>query len=226
MPLLETFASGNAQIGLWQITETEEELLQLTHSEQIAQEVGQFKSGLRRCEFLASRLLVLQMLQKAYLPSALLRKDAFGKPFLHESPHSLSLSHTTGMAAAILSEAPATGLDLEPVKPAILRIKQKFLSSAEQENVQENAQLATLYWSIKETIYKLHGKRKLLFKEHMLVQPFTPNSKGGTAFATLIADGQEITYPVQYQIRDELVLTWCNAPENTPTNTYLQNPEP
>ena len=212
MPLLQLFTSGNSTIGLWEITETEEELLSFTQLPEVLEEAAKLKNLVRRTEFLASRILVQELQKHLNLPLELPKKDENGCPCLHHCNYRISLSHTTGMAAAIITTDKAAGIDLEPIREQILKLAPKFLSEQEQQQqVQNDALKTTLYWSIKETIYKLYSKKKLLFAQHMQVHDFEPDLKGGTAFATLRINELNKTYRVGYQLIKNLALTWSTA---------------
>ncbi len=211
MPLLQLFSTQNATIGLWEITETEDELLALTELPKVREEAAKLKNQVRRAEFLASRILVQELQKHLKLPLELPQKDENGCPCLHQCSYKISLSHTTGMAAAVLTTGQAAGIDLEPVREQILKLAPKFLAVEELQHVQNNPLKTTLYWSIKETIYKLYSKKKLLFAKHMQVQPFEPETKGGTAFATLSVNNTKTAYLIEYRLLNNLVLTWCTA---------------
>ena len=209
MPLLQIFNFKNATIALWEITESEDELQQLAEHSEMKDEAAKLKNAVRRREFLASRILVQELQKKLELPVELPQKDENGSPCLHQCAYKISLSHTEGMAAAILTTGKAVGIDLEPIREQILRLAPKFLSDEEFVQANSNPLHTTLIWSIKETIYKLYSKKKLLFAKHMRVQDFTPDPKGGTAFATLSVNNTTETYLVEYRLLNNLVLTWC-----------------
>jgi 4'-phosphopantetheinyl transferase len=209
MPLLQFFTSGNAAIGLWEISESEKELLALTELEAVKTNAAELKNQVRRTEFLASRILLQEVQKKLNLPVELPFKDDNGCPCLQQCNHKISLSHTTGMAAVIVTAGKAAGIDLEPTREQILKLAPKFLSEEELQEAKNDVLYTTICWSIKETIYKLYSKKKLLFAKHMRVHAFGPDPKGGTAFATLSVNNTTETYPIEYRLVNNLVLTWC-----------------
>lgn len=88
-----------------------------------------------------------------------------GKPKL-EGWH-ISISHTRGYAAILLSRCWNVGIDIEYSSDRVSRIASRFLRADEQpQNTAE--QLAI--WSAKETLYKLFSDDQLSFHE-MRISP-------------------------------------------------------
>ena len=104
-----------------------------------------------------------------------------GKPQLLHSNLSVSISHSAELVSVIASEAQATGIDIEPVKPRIVALAHKFLSPSELNNLEEHVLVDQLhvYWGAKEALYKLHGEKGLIFSEELLIHPFQFNSPEG-----------------------------------------------
>ena len=72
------------------------------------------------------------------------------------------------------------GVDLEKIDQKINRIKRKFLSPEELENLSAENNLEQLFicWCAKESMYKWHGKKQLDFREHLFISPFTYSASG------------------------------------------------
>ena len=91
MPLINNkIVSDDLYIGFWKISETSEELFEMIFPYLDETEIQQFKNlshERRRCEWLASRILIADLLgkyQKVYYNSV-------GKPFIEEDL--ISVSH-------------------------------------------------------------------------------------------------------------------------------------
>ena len=93
------------------------------------------------------------------------------KPFLADTPHEFSISHCDDYAAAIVSTNKRVGMDIETVKPVILRLAHKFLTPAEQalllQHLPNELQAFTLGWSIKESLFKWYSVPGIDFKAHL-----------------------------------------------------------
>lgn len=161
----------SARLGIWHITETLEALLKLkTFSETDLKALGTFSHEQRKKEWLVARILTEQLTGETNLK---IMYDEHNKPSLNGSEKHISLSHSHDLLTVILDEA-ETGIDIELIKPQVEHIKHKFMSDAElrtleKENVQEQL---TVYWCVKESLYKLYGKKDLAFKENLFVDPF------------------------------------------------------
>lgn len=115
----------------------------------------------------------------ASLLSAMLGTDAptlehaeSGKPML--KGWQISVSHTKGYAALLLSRTHEVGIDIEYKSDRVSRIVSRFLR--DDETPQDVAgQL--VYWSAKETLYKLYSEDQLAFHDMRLApieQPHEP----------------------------------------------------
>lgn len=149
---------GSCAVGLWNISETEEEfygwcpeLLSLKGR------VDAMKSKARRLEFLAVRALLKDML--GYVPE--IRHDENGKPYMNGGVK-LSVSHTQGYAAVMISGNCDVAVDVEYVSDRVCRVADKFLRKDETAGTPLE-KLAV--WCAKEALYKLHSCDKLSFHE-------------------------------------------------------------
>lgn len=88
-----------------------------------------------------------------------------GKPFLssHLSttplPH-LSISHTRGYVAILLSDDCQVGVDIEYRSDRVERIAQRFIHPDEKADTTDEK---LLLWSAKEAVYKLYSEDRLAF---------------------------------------------------------------
>lgn len=178
MPLLTIKDAGTTgKLGLWHITESLAELLNIRSFP--AEELKTL-DGLsyehRKKEWLATRILTEKLTRN---PDAHIVYDAYNKPFLKDSATHISLSHSHDLLVVILDQE-VTGVDVELIKPKIERIKHKFMSDQELDSLQkENIQdQLTTYWCAKESLYKLYGKKELSFRENLVIEPFRYSEKG------------------------------------------------
>lgn len=171
MPLHNIKEAGkNGKVGLWHITETTDELLSMKKftREDLAR-LDSFSYEHRKKEWLVSRILADELLGG----NAEIVYDEQSKPFLGNGKKHVSLSHSHDILAVIIDEK-ETGIDVEQIKPNVLRIKEKFMSEEELKAIEKGhrEEKLTLYWCAKESLYKLYGKKELRFKENLFVEPF------------------------------------------------------
>ena len=101
---------NEAVIGVWQITETEEELKELssTPSDEM-EEISFIRSESLRKQRLAVRALLNTLFdEKVYLSH-----HDNGKPYLENNPVNISITHTEKYVAVILHEEENVGIDIE-----------------------------------------------------------------------------------------------------------------
>ncbi len=161
----------NGLLGVWQITESETALLNalsLTPNELTT--VNSFKSTQRKRQWLATRLLL-----KNLANTTTIHHHESGKPYLEHGFPFISISHSHDYVAILLHHEKAVGIDIQLIADKILKIKDRFLNSKEQECYQQSGNgLEYLHriWCAKEALYKIHGNRLIFFKEHLFVQDF------------------------------------------------------
>lgn len=203
-----------ARLGLWQITESVDELLSMKEvSEEEKPVFDSFMHDNRKKEWLVSRILIEKMTGEK---NSRIIYDEHSKPFLKGSQKHISLSHSH-MLLAVIIDGTETGIDIELIKPNVEKIKEKFMSDAELKALGNNniADKLTLYWCVKESLYKYYGKKKLTFKENLLVEPFDYSEKGKLTahirhetmkkkfelnYETVAAEGQK--YMMAYIVRE------------------------
>lgn len=65
----------------------------------------------------------------------------------------ISVSHSIGLAVVALDRCRPIGIDAEDWRPALRRVRAKFLSEAEMERVSDDGSLL-MAWTAKEAVYK------------------------------------------------------------------------
>lgn len=204
MPFAHTQSfEPTGELVLWKVEESPAWFIdQLSLSKRLWQDFHQISAQNVRVQWLASRFALQQV---AKVPEMEVRKDFFGKPHLANDHRFMSLSHCLGYAAAIAAEAPV-GVDVEVVNPRVQRIKDRFLSTQEQTLLGQSDAALMLAWSAKESVYKLHGEKKLLFKEQMIIEK--QDVDAGLLVVRLILPTIEQVLRVRYQFINDCILSW------------------
>jgi len=151
------------RIGVWHIAEPEDFFLQ---SVSLQRSITHWH---KRLQHLAGRLL----LQELYpdFPVALIQVADTRKPFLANEPFHFSISHCGDYAAAIVSREYRVGVDVELDTGKAARLMQKFLDDEEMFLLPRGAisETATLFWSVKETIFKWYSLGGIDFRADMQI---------------------------------------------------------
>lgn len=156
------------QIVVWNLTETLEELTgltELTSEELTAWEAISVPSKKR--EFLAGKYVLEKACALLNIAYRGIEKDENGKPHLAGREYEISLTHTEDFIAVAFFRHSAVGIDLEKPREQIFRILPRLYSPEEVAAVNGDLDTATIYWSAKEALYKLYGKRAVDFRKHL-----------------------------------------------------------
>ena len=207
MPLLFTKEiAEQTHLALWKIVEGEHfftEKMTLTETE--TERLAQIKGG-RRLEWLAGRWLVHEM--SGAVERLICEADSYGKPHLTNSPLEMSLSHSNDMAAAILAPQ-SVGIDIQKLVAKIERIAHKYMREAEFESLGEHRiEHLHIYWGAKEALYKAYGRRKLDFRQHILIKPFD-YQENGTTTGRVVKDDFEANYRIYFEKMNEYMLVYA-----------------
>jgi 4'-phosphopantetheinyl transferase len=195
MPLAFTdiWQEHDVRILLWEINESPDFFRQrLTLPELEARYVDSIKTERRRLQSFATRWLLQEQLGAVEL--AKLRRDEFGRPFLHDSDWHVGFSHTGFLSG--LAVAPAkVGLDVQKFDERIPKFARlRFASPAELVLMTETDSFDYLHvmWGLKEAMYKACGLRGVHFTENMIAEPFVFQKQGGYIHAIIDMPGHEI----------------------------------
>ena len=161
-------------LGLWQMDESPEQLFDLyPHLLPYRSSLdNKYKNDGRKLEFLAIRALMYEMLRVNGASKGLLSHagdfthNEQGKPLFRG--YHVSISHTKGYAALILSKKSEVAVDIEYMSDRVERIASKFLRKDERA---DSLDAKLVHWCAKETVFKLFSEENLLF-EDMRVKPF------------------------------------------------------
>ena len=198
---------NGAEIGVWQITETEEELkaLSATPSDEM-EEISFIVSESLRCQRLAVRALLNTMFdEKVYLSH-----HDNGKPYIENNPINISITHTNKYVAVILHDEEDVGIDIESLDRDFSAVEKKALSEDEIDDLDDerrNEQLA-IYWCAKEAIFKLVSVYNLDFAEQIEVERFRPRGEGELEATFINKDEEEEEFELEYITFDRHVLVW------------------
>ena len=197
---------NEAVIGVWQITETEEELIELssTPSDEM-EEISFIRSESLRKQRLAVRALLNTLFdEKVYLSH-----HDNGKPYLENNPVNISITHTEKYVAVILHEEENVGIDIESLDRDFSAVEKKALSEDEIDDLEDekrNEQLA-IYWCAKEAVYKLLSRYNVDFAEQIEIERFRPRGEGELE-ATFTSKDDEEEFDLEYITFDRHILVW------------------
>lgn len=160
-----------------------------------------FKNENKKREFIATRILRNKIFGKDEITY-----DTIGAPHIGAEKY-LSISHTANIVGIAVSDY-KIGFDLEPIGTKVLRLYQKFLHNDELEIFNTSCELEmTMAWSAKETLYKLAGRKKIIFKDELRL-----HKEGDLWFGTIYNPSTILQVPLRVFDSGTNVLTINSAP--------------
>mgnify|MGYP002518262656 CR=1 FL=1 len=198
---------NKAEISVWHVTETEDELRAMTSvPTDEMEEINFIRSESQRKQKLAVRALLNEVFEeKMYL-----NHHDNGKPYLENSVYNISITHTDNFVAIITHDEEDLGIDVESLDRDFSAVEKKALSEEEIEDLDEdkrNEQLA-IYWCAKEAIYKRMSQTRVDFAEQIEVEKFRPKGEGELEATFIHKDGHEEEFDLGYITFDRHILVW------------------
>lgn len=201
------YKTNGIQWAVWKMEESLDALLLLLPGARRAfceQELNRFVSERRKMEWLSVRVLLYSMLQEdkeiGYSPE--------GKPYLTDHSFFISISHTKGYVAVILSPIAPVGIDIEQYGHRVKRVYDRFIRPDEQVEpyLGDVTWSMLLHWSAKETIFKSMENADADLRK-LCLSHFVPQEEG-TFQVQEYATEQQQSFTVGYRISPDFVLTW------------------
>ena len=198
---------NKAEIAVWQVTETEEELRNLVSvpTDEL-EEISLYREESHRRQKLAVRALLNEVFEeKMYL-----NHHDNGKPYLENSVTNISITHTDKYVAIIISDDDELGIDIESLDRDFSVVdvtSQKEDEIDDLEKEKRNEQLA-IYWCAKEAIFKRMSQNRVVFAEQIEVEKFNVRKEGELEATFIHKDEHEEDFELEYMIFDRHVLVW------------------
>ena len=146
--------------AVWNITETATDLALLAGFS------APYRNDKKKCEWLATRLLVMHLLALYRIRYDGIGKTAKGKPFLLGHKANISITHSFPMAAAMIHLDAPCGIDIELPKNQLVKIQSKILHKSEYQHKDNVFNLCKI-WMTKEVLIKIYGQTQLSFKKEI-----------------------------------------------------------
>ncbi len=201
---------NKAEIAVWQVTESEEELKNLISipTDEL-EEILLYRSESQRRQKLAVRALLNEVFEeKMYL-----NHHDNGQPYLENCVTNISITHTEKYVAIIIHDEDDLGIDIESLDRDFSAVEKKALSEDEIDDIDDlekekrNEQLA-IYWCAKEAIFKRMSLNRVDFAEQIEVEKFNLKKEGELEATFIHKDEHEEEFDLEYIVFDRHVLVW------------------
>jgi len=158
-----------------------------------------FKHINRQCEFVATRILRHQLLGFTHI-----HYDVHGAPYIEDEGY-ISISHAPGVVGIAISKHFKVGLDLEIIRDKAKVLSSRFISEIELKQFNNESSIEmTMLWSAKEVLYKLAGRKKIIFKKELLLQKINDSELHGT----IINPDSIINVDLAIFVRKDLIISF------------------
>jgi len=170
MPIIRIIKpNDNTVVGIWKITETIDDLSKLvTLSSKSKELLKKRKNSIHKLQFLSVRAILIEL---GYADGNLSYLDSV--PILDDSKK-ISISHSNLFSCVIISDL-KVGIDVQEFNNKINTIAKKFIGYETLYVKDNDTQIMSIIWNIKESIYKIAEIIGLDYKNHLLVIPFNIN---------------------------------------------------
>ncbi|MES2836541.1 MAG: 4'-phosphopantetheinyl transferase superfamily protein [Bacteroidota bacterium] len=173
MPLTSKIEEKDHLVCVWELNETENDLLEIVTNQKIP--YLHLVQNVNLTQKRRERLAALICINKALGENAYYEIGENGKPFLKNLNQHISISNTGGKVAVLFSKHNC-GIDYQKKTGQLVRILNKFANENEQKiiaNFDTPIDLIHWIWCSKEAIYKKHNKKGLSLKHDMKLKEIT-----------------------------------------------------
>lgn len=192
--------------GVWKLEENADELLAMLDNPAAYQlSIEKMHTEKRRQEWLGSRTALKEILGREVPISY----QTNGAPYVEGLQQSISISHTKGYAAVLVSPHPIAGIDIEYRSDRVLKIRSRFMEKEEEAGLDPAHEVEHLliHWCAKEALFKLIGQEEVDFVRHLHVAPFT-YEESGFFIVKETRTAQSCSYRMGYRVESDYVLVW------------------
>ena len=209
MPLFKEIIEENYTLVVWHLTEEEEFFLpDIHHFSSEPQKLDEVHFPQRRREWLASRFIGWQIASEIQGNCEGIWSDTHNKPHFKNSSLQISISHASPYVAVLVHKKHSCGVDIEEKKDKLERLASKFLTEAEMELSGGSLNKLALAWGAKEAVYKMYGRKQLIFKENIFLPELHTQWGHGIMSCILRLDNKEKIIPMQFEQFQNHVLVY------------------
>ena len=181
-------------LALWQMTEAVDQL-----PAPASVDLSPLHSPRRKKETLTEYLLLKALTGD---DSLVIRHNEDGAPLV--DGYFVSLSHTDGWAAMMLSRSHRVGVDIEYVSERVNRVASRFIRDDEQQSTLAERLIT---WCAKEAVYKYFTEQHLEFHEMRLL-PYAQEEAGEVTVENL---RQQVRVNISYEVSNSYVLAYLKG---------------
>jgi 4'-phosphopantetheinyl transferase EntD len=169
--------AGEGFLALWEITETQDELINSSAiPDDELETILKYPSARRRLEQLAVRAL----LNRCFTKKHYLGYEENNRPYLKNYPGDISISHADKFVCILVHESKYAGIDIEGRGRNFVPVENKIVTDYEYSylNSKYKDDQLCIIWCAKEAIYKAMHEQKVEFSRQIEIKKFVPRKEG------------------------------------------------
>ena len=209
MPLFKKYFNKNYTLIVWHLEEEEHFFLPFMDKFSASPEkLDAIHAPQRRKEWLASRYIGWRLAIEIQGSCEGIWSDSHNKPHFKNSSLQLSISHASPYVAVLVHTTNSCGVDIEEKKEKLVKLAPKFLTDSEFAQTGGKVTNLAVAWGSKEAIYKLYGRKQLIFKENILLSGLDTIEESGNIYCDLLLNEKVRKITLQYEDFGNHILTY------------------
>jgi hypothetical protein len=199
--------AGEGFLALWEVTESEKELVEICSvPDEELEIILQYPSLRRRLEQLAVRALLNNCLSKKHYVGY----EENNRPFLKNYSGDISISHAGKFVCILIHESKYVGVDIEGRSRNFSPVENKVITDYEASYISpkyRDDQLC-LIWCAKEAVYKVMHEQGVEFNRQIEIKKFIPLDEGRliARFIDGVYDDKQLT--LDYRMIEDYAMAW------------------
>ncbi len=209
MPLFKKIIDKNFILVVWHLTEPESFFSKnKAHFSASPKKLNEIHVEQRRREWLCSRFLGWSIAKDMEGACEGVWSDSYNKPHIKNSNLHISISHAKPYVAVLVHKSKSCGVDIEEKKEKLIRLAPKFLIQDELNQTNQNVGALALAWGAKEAIYKLYGRKQLIFKENIFLKRLDSIKSKGSISSELKLKNNVTNIELKYEQFENHILVY------------------
>jgi len=198
--LIRMHPDDRSALAVWEIDESEKKLrAELDLGEFDRQRLEGITHPHKRLEFLSARAALAEL----GVSVSDLHYSPQGKPQIQGG--FLSITHNHQFAAALLHTEAEVGVDVEDIRRNFEGLVDRYMREDERFIVEDDPSIGPMkLWGAKECGYKMHGRRRLDFKEHLRF-----GTREGRWYIDVLKEGETCTGRVEWLRHGDAFVIWA-----------------
>ncbi len=209
MPLFKKIIDENFTLVVWHLTESIDLFLPFKKSFSASPEkLDEIHAVQRRKEWICSRYLGWSIAKELEGKCAGVWSDKHNKPHIKDSSLHISISHAAPFVTVLVHKKHSCGADIEEKKEKLLRLGPKFLTTDELNQTEGDISRLAIAWGAKEAIYKLYGRKQLIFKENIFLHGLDNIKESGAISSQLKVGNKKSRINLKYEQFENHILVY------------------